>query len=47
MKYLPALLVLACLWLTACGQTGPLYLPDAEQPAAEAPAGEDTSDQDL
>jgi len=47
MKYLPALLVLACLWLAACGQTGPLYLPDADQPTAEAPAGEDASNQDL
>lgn len=38
MKYTLALLVLACLWLGGCGQTGPLYLPQDEQPTAEAPA---------
>ena len=38
MKTLSALLLLACLWLSGCGQTGPLYLPEQEQPQPEAPA---------
>ncbi|HTF86540.1 MAG TPA: lipoprotein [Cellvibrio sp.] len=38
MKSLSALLLFACLWLSGCGQTGPLYLPEKEQPQPEAPA---------
>lgn len=38
MKYSAAFLVLACLWLGGCGQTGPLYLPQGENPATEAAA---------
>lgn len=38
MKSLPALLLAACLWLSGCGQTGPLYLPEPAQPQPEAPA---------
>lgn len=38
MKITPALLLLVCLWLSGCGQKGPLYLPQPEQPPAEAPA---------
>jgi predicted small lipoprotein YifL len=38
MKTIPALLLLACLWLGGCGQTGELYLPESDQPQAETPA---------
>jgi predicted small lipoprotein YifL len=36
MKIFAALLVFSCLALTGCGQTGPLYLPQPEQPAEES-----------
>lgn len=29
-------LLFACLLLTACGQKGPLYLPDGDEPAEPA-----------
>jgi predicted small lipoprotein YifL len=32
------LLVLLCLSLGACGQKGPLYLPQPNQPQPDAPA---------
>jgi predicted small lipoprotein YifL len=53
MKIYTALLVFACISLSSCGQTGPLYLPESGQtpPAdqTEAPAtpeqqAEDTTD---
>lgn len=33
---LPGLLLLLCCLLSACGQKGPLYLPESDAPNAEA-----------
>ncbi|MBE8716068.1 LPS translocon maturation chaperone LptM [Cellvibrio polysaccharolyticus] len=36
MKYLVAMLLIFSMCLTACGQKGPLYLPQPEQPTEES-----------
>lgn len=37
--------LLLAVTLTACGQKGPLYLPD--EPASEAPPAADAADEDV
>jgi len=35
MKYVTAMLILVCIGLIGCGQKGPLYLPQPDQPKEE------------
>ncbi|MCK8515292.1 lipoprotein [Methylonatrum kenyense] len=35
------LMLLSCLLITACGQKGPLFLPDEDEEQSIAPAAQD------
>lgn len=46
-RYRPTLFASMTLWLTACGQPGPLYLPQEEPPVQSQPAAESPPSGDL
>jgi predicted small lipoprotein YifL len=41
MHYPFSLILLATLWISACGQPGPLYLPEEPPPTVKVKAGTD------
>lgn len=45
MKTLAALVILMCIGLSGCGQKGPLYLPQSEQPVPEQSVEETSTQQ--